>query len=167
MKRHDADSALPEGADKLSGSRGTADIEDAMWHCEQLLLQVDAGVRRIGVTEALGVGLSAVVALAAVLSAIGSGGSAAAWIAALCGGGAVIAIEALLVFRLLSRIREQVKRDALVMADIVNVQREVVPLISREEKWSPSRLSLMQKRLERFPIDAESILGRRGRVSAS
>ena len=52
-------------------------------------------------------------------------------------------------------------RDALIMTDIVSVQRELVPLISREEKWSPARLSLMQKRLEQFPVDVDSI-GRRG-----
>jgi hypothetical protein len=105
--------------------------------------------------------LLAVAALASVLSTVDSRGSSAAWIAALCGGGVVISVVALFVARLLSRIREQVMRDALIMTDIVSVQRELVPLISREEKWSPARLSLMQKRLEQFPVDVDSI-GRRG-----
>jgi hypothetical protein len=174
MTYHDADSAPTEGQGKLDGtptegsakpdeSDGTADIEEAMRQCERLLLQVDAGLRRIRVTEALWAGVSAVVALASVLSAVDSGGSAA-WIAALCGGGVVISVVALFVARLLSQVREQVIRDALIMTDIVSVQQELVPLISREEKWSPARLFLTQKRLEQFPVDVDSI-GRRGRGS--
>ena len=75
MTYHDADSAPAEDQGKPDESDGTADIEEAMRQCERLLLQVDAGLRRIGVTEALGAGVSAVVALAAVLSAVDSGGS--------------------------------------------------------------------------------------------
>jgi hypothetical protein len=147
MKDHDADSAptegqgrpdsaAAEGSAKPNESDGTADIDEAMRQCERLLLQVDEGLRRIGVTEALGAGLSVGVALAAVLSAVDSGGSLATWITALCGGGVVISVVALFVARLLSRVRKQVKRDALIMTDIVSVQRELVPLISREEKWN-------------------------------
>jgi hypothetical protein len=160
MRHEDADSAPAEGAAMYDGPSGTADIEEAMWHSERLLLQVDAGLRRISVTEALGAGLSAVVALAAVSSAVDSGGSFKAWIVALAGGGAFISLVAILTARLLVRFREQVKRDALIMDDIVSVQRELVPLIAREEKWSPARLSLLQKRLERFPIGPDAILGR-------
>jgi hypothetical protein len=175
MTYHDADSAPAEGQGKLDGapaegsakpdeSDGTADIEEAMRQCERLLLQLDAGLRRIRVTEALWAGVSAVVALASVLSAVDSGGSPTAWIAAFCGGGVVISVVVLFVARLLSQVREQVIRDALIMTDIVSVQRELIPLISREEKWSPARLFLMQKRLEQFPVDVDSI-GRRGRGS--
>lgn len=161
MRYRNVGNGPTEGPAKPGESDGTSDIEEALQHCERLLLQVDAGLRRIRVAEALGAGLLAVVALAAVLSAVDSGGSSTAWIAALCGGGVVISVIALFVARVLSRVREQVKRDALIMSDIVSVQRELVPLISREEKWSPARLSLTQKRLEQFPVDADSILGRR------
>lgn len=165
MSHRDTDSPPVENAANPDEPSGTADIEEAMRHSELLLLQVDAGLRRIGVTEALGAGLSAVVTLAAVLSAVDSGGASGAWIAALVGAGLVIAVLAALVGRVVVPLREQVKRDALTMGDIVSVQRELVPLISREEKWTPARMSLMQNRLERFPVDPDSLFGRRGTSS--
>lgn len=135
---------------KVSGK----DLEEALHECERLLSEVDGGRRRIAVTQAVSSALMAVVILAIMLPEAGSHDPIPVW-AALVGVLAAIVIIAVPSQRLISVFRKQVSRDELVMSDLVGMQRALVPLLARNEEWSPAQLILAEKRMERFPIEPE------------
>jgi hypothetical protein len=149
--------------DAAGRTPSSMELEEALRRCEQLLRDVDGGRRRIALTRAVSIGLAAVVIQAVVLFAIGFRDSVRGWVVAAVVAAAVIVVIESLAQWMAFQLREQVRRDELIMVDVIGMQREIFPLLAREEKWSQARLFLTQKRLERFPIEAESVPDRRAR----
>ena len=128
------------------------DLEKALQQSERLLNEVDGGRRRIALVQAVSSALIAVVVLALALPEAGSHDPIPVW-AAIVGALAAALIIAALSQRLITLLRKQVSRDELIMIDLVNMQRQLLPLLARDEDWSSVQSILAQKRLERFPIE--------------
>lgn len=129
-------------------------VEQALGHCERLLDAVDSGRRRMAVVRAVSAVTMAVVVLAIVLGTIAGRGSLTVWVAAVIASGAFLCLVATVSRQLLVTLRGQIRRDELTMVDLIGRQRELVPLLARNEKWTSARVYLTEKRLERFPVDA-------------
>ena len=48
-------------------------------------------------------------------------------------------IIAVISQRLITLLRKQVSRDELIMIDLVNMQRALLPLLARDEEWSSAQ----------------------------
>jgi hypothetical protein len=130
------------------------DLEEALQECERLLSEVDGGRRRMAVVQAVSSALMVVVVLVVVLPEAGSHDPIPVW-AALVAALAAIVIIAIISQGLIAVLRKQVRRDELVMSDLVGMQRALLPLLARNEEWSSVQSILAEKRLERFPIEPE------------
>lgn len=134
-----------------------ASVEQTLGHCERLLDAVDSGRRRVALVQAVSLAVMASVVLAIVLGTVEARGSLGAWLVAAVACAVFVATAAALSARLIAALRGQVRRDELIMVDLIGRQRELVPLLARREEWSSAQLYLTQKRLERFPVDAEPL----------
>ena len=130
------------------------DLEEVLQKCEGLLSEVDGGRRRIAVAQAVSLTLMVVVVLVVVLPEAGSHDPIPVWAALVAALGAIVII-AVISQGLIAVLRKQVRRDELIMSDLVGMQRALLPLLARNEEWSSAQLILAEKRLERFPIEPE------------
>jgi hypothetical protein len=164
MARDDTTGIMAGIGEEPDRSLADTELEEALRYCEKILRQVDGSNRRIALTQAFAIVLSAVVALAGTLFLMNSHIKSEAIPVAVSVIVAACVAIAVTAARLAAKFREQLQRDELVMVSIVNTQRERMPLISRREKWSVARQEFMRRRLERFPIGAGSVqtLRRRG-----
>jgi ABC-type transport system involved in cytochrome bd biosynthesis fused ATPase/permease subunit len=153
-------------SDYVRRTPAAMDLEEALSLCEQLLREVDRGRRQIALARTLWIGVVAVVILAVVMFGVGSHDSASGWAVASAAAAAAVIVITLMAQWLIVQMREQVNRDELVMVDLIGMQREIWPLLARREKWSQARNYLTEKRLEQFPIEAESIPDRPSRFGS-
>jgi hypothetical protein len=130
------------------------DLDEALQESERLLSEIDGGRRRIAVAQAVSLALMVVVLLAVVLPEAGSHDPVPVWAALVAAFAAVITIAAI-GQSLITVLSKQVRRDELIMSDLVGMQRALLPLLARNEEWSSAQLILAEKRLERFPIEPE------------
>ncbi|MET8122531.1 hypothetical protein [Micromonospora sp. NPDC005189] len=70
---------------------------------------------------------------------------------------AFVALPAVLVQVLRTRVRAplsaEIYRDEKVMAGLVNILRELFPLLAEGERWTQLRITQTRMRLGRFPIE--------------
>jgi hypothetical protein len=139
-------------------------VEQALAHGERLLEAVDSGRRRMAVVTAVSSVVMVAVVLGIVLGTLEAHGSLTAWTAAVIASAVFLAAASSAARRLLVTLRSQVRRDELIMVDLIGRQRELVSLLARKEKWSPARIYLTERRLERFPVDVGSPPGQYRRL---
>ena len=136
------------------------DFELALQRAEALLSDVDDSHRRLATIRSGSWVLLIVLALAVALLASFSSDFLRASLAVAEG-----LLSATLIVAIArgwtAAIRKQLRRDELSMIDLVNMLRELSPLVAEEEKWDYTRNKLTQIRLERFPIGVESFRPRR------
>jgi hypothetical protein len=68
-------------------------------------------------------------------------------------GVADLALARVLRLRTYDPLRRRIRRDEKVIVSAVSVLRELFPLISVDEHWTPIRISRDRMRLGRFPIE--------------
>lgn len=148
----------PDMEPNAESAASSEDLKEALQQCEMLLAEVDSGRRRIGLVQAVSLAAMGFAVLAIVLPETGRHGPLPWW------GAGVGALAAILIVgavsrQLVVRLRRQVWRDELIMVDLVGMQRELLPLLARDERWRSAQVFLVQKRMERFPIEPEQAKG--------
>jgi hypothetical protein len=136
------------------------DFELALQRSESLLSDIDGTHRRLAAIWCGSWVLLSVMALTVALIASFSNDFIRASLAVVEGLVAAILIAAL-VRRWTTTLRRQLRRDELSMIDLVNMLRDLFPLVSEEGKWDSTQIKFIQTRLERFPIGVESPKARR------
>ncbi len=139
---------------------GGEDFEFALQRAESLLSDVDAAHRRLATIRSGSWALLIVIALTVALLASFSSDFIRAILAVAEGLLSAILMAALARSWAVATSK-QLRRDELSMIDLVNMLRELFPLVAEEEKWDNTRNKFIQTRLERFPIGAESFRPRR------
>jgi len=129
------------------------EFEEALRFIESLLRAIDAADREIrrGQMFRLGVVFASVCAELVVVAV----GAPWVWVAALVvlliADGAVLAAVRSTVD---VPLRRQIHRDEKVIVGAVSTLRELYPLVSQDQQWSPLRSGLDRGRLGRFPIES-------------
>lgn len=153
---------IPIEQSNIHQTASATEREEALQQCERLLREVDSGRRRIALIRAVTLLLMTAAVLAILLPETGSRDPMPVW-AAVVGVLAAVLIIATVSQWLIALLRKQVNRDELIMIDLVGMQRELLPLLARDEHWNSAQVFLAQKRLERFPIEPELMGGKRAR----
>ncbi|WP_349876903.1 hypothetical protein ABIH81_22705 [Micromonospora sp. HUAS YX12] len=142
-----------EQAGDLSGP----EFERLLRGAEHLLTRVDAARERLRWYEALRVVVLAVLVLVGLVTAV----SAADWWtgAGVAAGAAVIVAWFAATFRrrIVKPLLSQIYRDEKLMVATVNMLRELLPLLSHDERWSEVRQDRSRLRLGRFPIEPRGL----------
>jgi len=136
------------------------DFELALKRAESLLSDVDCADRGLAAIRSGSWVLLTVIVLTIALLASFSNDLIRASLA-VAEGLVSAAVIAALVRRWTEAVRRQLRRDELSMIDLVNMLRELFPLVSEEEKWDSTQTKFIQTRIERFPIGVESFWSRR------
>ncbi|MGC4846391.1 hypothetical protein ACLQ3F_04095 [Micromonospora sp. DT15] len=130
------------------------DFERSLREAEALLATVDGArdryrryllVERIAVAAILATGVCALIAV--LPHYVGAAATVAAF----------IALPTVLVNSLRKGVRAplnaEIYRDEKVMAGMVNILRELLPLIAKNEQWLELRVTETRMRIGRFPIE--------------
>jgi hypothetical protein len=133
------------------------EFDRALLQAESLLHQADEGQGIINrYAAALGVSWSITV-IAATLILVSAGVSGTGiWI----GATAVVIVNLILTWfvrsQLVQPLRYAVQRDERCAVEIVDMLRELLPFLARDERWSLFRTERSRARIARFPIAARS-----------
>ena len=129
------------------------EFEEAMRYIESLLRAVDAAheeIRRARMFR-LGVVFASVCAELLVVAI----GAPWVWAAAL---GILVVTDGVVLAVVRSTVDlplwRQIHRDEKVIVGAVSTLRELYPLVSQDQQWSPLRTDLDRGRLGRFPIES-------------
>ncbi|MEU4792628.1 hypothetical protein ACFWRG_22475 [Micromonospora tulbaghiae] len=143
----------PERGGDLSGP----EFERLLRGAEHLLTRVDAARERLRWYEALRAVVLAVLVLVGLVAAV----SASDWWtgAGVAAGATVIVAWFAATFRrsVVKPLLSQIYRDEKLMVATVNMLRELLPLLSHDERWSEVRQDRSRLRLGRFPIEPRGL----------
>jgi uncharacterized membrane protein YjjP (DUF1212 family) len=130
------------------------DFELALRDAESLLANVDDArdrYRRYLLIESIAVSGVLAAGVCTMIASLPDGAATVATAAAF------LALAATLMSYLRSRVRAplaaQIYRDEKVMAGVVNILRELLPLIAENERWAQLRITQTRMRIGRFPIE--------------
>ncbi|ADL46901.1 MULTISPECIES: hypothetical protein [Micromonospora] len=143
----------PERGGDLSGP----EFERLLGGAEHLLTRVDAARERLRWYEALRAVVLAVLVLVGLVAAV----SASDWWtgAGVAAGATVVVAWFAGTFRrsVVKPLLSQIYRDEKLMVATVNMLRELLPLLSHDERWSEVRQDRSRLRLGRFPIEPRGL----------
>lgn len=137
-----------------SEPRTGVQLEDALRIAERFLDQAERTSDRRRVvrsTEAGVVGLAIFVttSIAALDRFTGVGRLTFVWVIGILLG---VAVTVFIYFVQEIPLQKRVARDAKAAVDIVEIVRELLPIVSRHEGWSELQTEMVRSRLSRFPI---------------
>ena len=143
---------VPERSDRETQAVNGEEFDIALDRAEDMLARVDRGrqaVNRYLVLTALGWAASAIaVALVFAGSSDAASIAIAATVAMLANVALSVSVRALLV----RPLRKSVDRDERLAVETINLLRELLPLLSRQDRWNRFRTEQTRVRIARFGI---------------
>ncbi|MET8067465.1 hypothetical protein [Micromonospora sp. NPDC005313] len=143
----------PERGGDLSGP----EFERLLGGAEHLLARVDAARERLRWYEALRAVVLAVLLLVGLVAAVSASDW---WTGAGVAAGATVIVAwfaATFARSVVKPLLSQIYRDEKLMVATVNMLRELLPLLSHDERWSEVRQDRSRLRLGRFPIEPRGL----------
>lgn len=127
-----------------------AEFDVALLKAEQLLDSYDRGRAyiRLSTVAMLAAALAVVIPLGVIAASV------APLVAAVIIAAGLVGV-ALLITVLLRHTRDlvaMVRRDERAMLEVIDMLRELLPDVAREEGWGPARYQIAAARVSRFPI---------------
>ncbi|MGH3392462.1 MAG: hypothetical protein ACRDOO_26640 [Actinomadura sp.] len=137
---------MADERERLGPRMTREDFDRALEHAERLLATTDRTRTWLTTVRLAAGGIVAVLA-AALDPTDGSAGRLVLLVvlAAVIAAG-LIAVEIW--------VRARLRRDEIPMVDMVDMARELLPILADEENWSHADVRLAQARISRFPIAA-------------
>lgn len=132
-----------------------AEFDEALGRAERLLDSFDRIGARARVSSVLVAG-SALAAFLLLALIVATGLPAAAAVAVAVVGVAGEGLTIVAILRHVRALHAMARRDERAMLEVVDMLRELLPDIAKEEGWGPARVQIAAARVSRFPI------GRRG-----
>jgi hypothetical protein len=128
-------------------------LEDALQVAERLLNQAERAAERRRAARSLEAGVFGFSVLAVASIAIAD--RLVYWrLTTIVVVGVLVGYFVAIVIRNVQEVplRKRIDRDARAAVDIVEIARELLPIVARQEGWSDLQTELFRSRLSRFPI---------------